>query len=338
MRWNIARGRQSLALGLALAMASLTLVACGSSDVKSAEKLVTYEGPYAIRGDDAAIYWAQNQGFYKKQGISVSLREGKSSGQTFADVARGDVIVGQVGLQGYLQGLAHDSNVVAVATIYGDTNYGFWIADDTGLNNIPELAGKTILTTTQIAGFGRAVLDAIGLKSATLSNVPAASYIAAFGDKKYGAVFTSKNQIAITKVRSAKFAALRNVGFNFPDYVLITTRDELANNRQAVRAFVEATLEGFQQAQKNKAAAINTLVSKFPQLDPGVATQQLDLAGEILCSPSQKGKPYGFNVESDFERLNKALETAGQPAAPDTLNLVDNSLFDGSNPVHVATC
>ena len=79
---------------------------------------------------------------------------------------------------------------------------------------------------------------------------------------------------------------------------------------QVVRAFVEATLEGWKAAIKNPSEATTAYVKNFPVLRPTVVERQLTLYFDYIDSKKTRGKSLGWQSEVDWQETQElALQT-----------------------------
>lgn len=341
--------RRTLRSAVALTASGLLLVgvsACGDDSGSSGKggKLtsVSYRGPFVTSGGDAPIYYADKLGYFADEGLKVTIRDSKGSGQTITDVNKGGSDYGMAAAVNLVLAVGQGQQVTSVATPLGLSSFGFFVPKDSGITSIKQLAGKKILVTTSAQPNVLAALAAEGLnqKSVKMINSDPATLTAAYmGSKDVDAVYTTKFFAATLAKRPSNFLPQSEVGYNPPDYAVLVKKAKMTADPGQVKGFVRAVLRGYQAAAKNPQAAIDALLAKHPELNPAQAMGTLKATLPFYCSPSQLDQPFGINANRDWKTTATAMSTYAQLQGATTgTRFYSNDEFSGKDPVSVATC
>lgn len=338
--------RRTLRSAVALTVGSLLLVgvsACGS-DSGSSGKLTTvsYRGPFVTSGGDAPIYYAEKLGYFADEGLKVTIRDSKGSGQTITDVNAGGSDYGMAAPVNLVLAVGQGQSVTSVATPLGLSSFGFFVPKDSGITSIKQLSGKKILVTASAQANVFAALAAEGLDKSSVHLVvsdPTTLSTAYVGSKGVDAVYTTQFLAPTMAKRPSSFLPQSEAGYNPPDYAVLVKRSKLAADPGQVHGFVRAVLRGYQAAQKDPQAAVDALLAKHPELNPAQATGTLKATLPFYCAPGQLEQPYGINANRDWVITANAMKTyAGLPGATNGSRFYANDLFSGKDPLSVATC
>jgi NitT/TauT family transport system substrate-binding protein len=255
---------------------------------------VTFSLESAPNAFDAPIYYGLQQGFYKNEGLNVSLQAGKGTAGTISNVASGSVEFGLADTPGMIFALANSniSNVRIVAMLYQQNFYAVFY-DKAHIASISDLQGKTGAladpkTSTLTPMFDLfAKMNRLNLSSMTLqySTSSLFTYLVAQGK----ADFTT-NKIhnlpavqAVARQNGIQVGAfsLSHYGLDTYGEALLTTTQMIQAHSDVVQKMVKATMEGVIAAESNPSAAVSALVTAQPQLNQTVILPGFEL--DLSC-------------------------------------------------------
>lgn len=334
---NIVTIGRRAGVGLALAGMLAAGAGCGGGQgQKSGGKPLTkvaYRGPFVTTGADAPYYYARKRGYYAAEGIDLQIRDSKGSSQAINDVSGGGSRFAMAAATNIILSVAQGQPVTAVATNLGRSSFGFFVPNSSGITSIKGLKGRSIAVTALVEPTMYAALSAAGLSKSDVNPVvaDANALVTTYLSGKVDAMYTVRHFLPLVAKRPSTVLMQSDAGFNPPDYALVVARRTLDTEPELVRGFVRATLRGFQEAKKNPQAAVDALLAEHPELGRAQAIGTLRSALDFLCSPSQRGRPYGANVAADWTTTAKALKRfAGLQGSTDGTRFFDDRLFDTS--------
>lgn len=330
---NVITIKRTLCAGLALAGMIAAGTGCSGGNGENSGKSLTkapYRGPFVTTGADAPYYYAQKLGYYKAEGIELQIRDSKGSAQAINDVASGGSTFAMASANNVMLSVSQGQPITAVATSLGRSSFGFYVPTSSGIKSIKDLKGHTVVLSAVVEPVMYAALSAAGLSKADVKPViaDANALVTTYLSGKVDAMYTVRHFLPLVGKRPSTVLMQSDIGFNPPDYALVTARKTVSAEPGLVRGFVRATLRGFQAAKKDPQAAIDALLAKHPELNRAQSLATLRSTLDFLCAPSQAGRPYGENNAGDWTTAAKALQRfAGLKGGTDGTHFFDNRLF-----------
>ena len=133
----------------ALAIVLLVFVAIGSASAGLFDFLNGDSGTvkigYLPSDHDAALFVADAQGQFEKNGIKVELVQFNNGGDLMTAMASGDVSVGYVGIAPVLSSVEKGVPVKVISSAQTEGS-GIVVTQDSGINSVADLKGKSIAT------------------------------------------------------------------------------------------------------------------------------------------------------------------------------------------------
>lgn len=280
---------------LHISVLSVVCVLAGVSITNAQEKLTpvrlrldwTWQAPQSI------FTLAYERGYYKEEGLDVSIDRGYGGLDNAAALAGGnyEFLFGDVGNVILFDSRSQDRKILSVFTIY-DAYPGTVITRvDSGINTPKDLEGKTIGAPVNTGG--RTMFPAFAHSNGIDENKVNWDSISAdlqdqqFAQGKFdaiaGFVTTSLPNLAQLGISRDKLKL-----FNFADYGvnlygtgIVTRADYAEKNPAIVRKFVHATVRGIEAMLSNKAEAIASLKKRDPLLDANIERERLNLMIEM---------------------------------------------------------
>ncbi|ELM6622170.1 ABC transporter substrate-binding protein [Vibrio fluvialis] len=125
---------------------SLSL-ACSSASSWATDK-VTFQLDWLPGGDKAPVYVGVQQGFFAAEDLDVTILGGKGSTDAITKVATGTADIGSSDIVALLVAKANDNvPVKAIYSLFSKAPYAFYVLNDSSINSIKDVAGKTIVTS-----------------------------------------------------------------------------------------------------------------------------------------------------------------------------------------------
>jgi NitT/TauT family transport system substrate-binding protein len=285
------------------AVASLLLM-CG---VAHANDAATLRLNWLIYGFHTPFYYGVAQGFYRDNGIDLTIGEGNGSGRAVQTVANGSDTFGLADGGSIIAGATKGAPVQAVMGIMNSSPYAICIRQDSGIATLKGLEGKTIAATTGEAGLN--IFPALLSRNDMAPD--AIRFLRVDGEAKLVAYLQNRvpaflcgaeNQALIVENKGVPTVVLSypSLGVNTEGLAIVATKDTIANKADMVRRFIRATQMSFEAALKDPEASVAAGLKAKPDMDPKLALQQLKAGLMLLKSPHGADQPIGWMAAEDW--------------------------------------
>jgi len=214
----------------------------------------------------AGYYAALEKGFYREEGLDVTIRPLLSSIDIVSQVESGQVNYA-IGGTSILTHYANGQKIRALAAIFQHTALVFIAKQSSGIISPYEMAGKRIMfdgTTGNDAPL-KAMLSDVGIKGNYITVPPS------FSDKELISGEIDVQSVYITdqpfilKQKGVKFNIInpQNYGFDFYGDILYTSLNEIENFQGRAERFRRASLKGWEYALAHPEELIQLLKHKY---------------------------------------------------------------------------
>lgn len=266
----------------------------------------------------AGYYAAKAKGFYKRHGLVVTIKPAMPGDKPMKDVADGKAEFG-VGTTDLLMMRAAGQPVVVLGVIYQHSPLALMLDGNSGIHNIHHLArGKLMIEPHSAELF--AYLRAEGLDPKHLNLV---EHTFDIGDLKSGqvdamSVYSTDEPYQYEKeVGPVRLFRPIDGGVDFYGDNLFTTERIIKRDPKMVRAFLDASLEGWRYAMSHQEEIVDLILAEYSDRKSRdnllyEARQSADL---ILADVV----PVGFINPARWERI--AHHYAGQGLLPKDMSL-----------------
>lgn len=258
----------SIALIVITAVLSVThhsSVHAKGSDSKSLDS-ITMQVRWLHQFQFAGYYAAVDKGFYRERGLDVTIVAGSPTRNPVDEVLAGRAQYGEANselLHHYLKG----EPLVALAAIFQHSPSVLLTRRDSGISSPHQLIGKRVMMVggTEDIDF-LAMFVNEGVSKSDINIIPSSYNIQDLIDGKtdvFNAYLT--NEPFYLKEKGIEGHAIKplNYGVDFYSDILFTTEDEINNHPERVKAFREATLQGWEYAMANKQEIIELILARY---------------------------------------------------------------------------
>ena len=273
-------------------------------------------------GDHAPVYWAKAQGHYADVGIDLTIEQGKGSTLSSQRVGIGKNQLGIADLGTALVNKGKGADLVAVFNIYANSPYGFYWKKSSGITGITDFAGRKIGNPPWDAArqMWPAFAKAVGMDpdSVTWVNVQPNAKISALKTDSID-VTTSFYNIHFIFERvfgdDMGFVAGREIGINPYGNSVIANGAFLADNPDAVDAFVKVTQRAYAACVKEPEPCIDALLAANSGLKKKDSLDNWALVEQLMDAESSRTGALGYfdpdRMAADYQLIETyfALET-----------------------------
>jgi NitT/TauT family transport system substrate-binding protein len=285
-------------------LCALLLLSAGAA---RADDAATLRLNWLIYGFHTPFYLGVEKGFYKQNGIDLTIGEGQGSGRAVQTVAAGSDTFGLADGSSIIAGASKGAPVQAVMGIMNRSPYAVIVRADSGITDAKGLAGKTLAATTGEAGLVifPAILKHNGMPEDAVRFLRvdgAAKLVAILENRATGILGGLENQALILPQRGLKVTVLpyADMGVNTMGLAILASHDTIAKNPDLVRRFNIATRMAFEAAMADPEAAIEAGIKAKPDMDRALSLAQLKAGLTLLKSPRGADKPIGWMAPEDW--------------------------------------
>lgn len=313
---NMKLKTRSLALAL---LTAGTMIMGAGSPVSAAEK-IRFLLDWIIEGKHVPFFVARDKGFFEKNGLEVTLVEGKGSGNsaTFIDAGQADYSYGDFLTAVEVMSKGGKNRAIGVGMAFNGG--GFIYREGAGIKTVKDLEGKSFGTNP--GDFAYTLLPALGAaagfdyKKVTIKTMePAVRTPALFEGKidfMSGTNGSSIQRMAILGKRQGKaigYLFFKDMGLETYGHVLQTREDRIKTNPDQIKRFVAAVFDAWAWALKNPKEAFEIFMKANPQKDREISLAQMEAGLDDVVDHETKDRGLGYMKES---MMKKSVEIANK--------------------------
>ncbi len=285
-----------LTMLLLLLVSALVVAACGGTPEEApAEEAPAEEAP-AEEGETAAadgepevtevsirLSWipqwqfagyivAEANGYYDEAGLDVTLNGGGPEFPEVQMVAGGSDTFGTSWPDTMLQSRENDINLVTLATFFQTSPVAYMVHADSGISGPEDFVGKSVAV---FFGGGleseyRGMMEAAGVNTDEITEVPGEFTLEPFISRRvdvWPVYATDQPNTVRNQGVEIDLIYARDYGVTMIGDSLFTTEEFASNNPNTTRAFVHASLRGWNWAAENPDEAVQIVSEYNPEVD-----------------------------------------------------------------------
>ena len=263
-----------LNLRFVVALASLCLFACCASGCRSRTQQ-SRDGLTPLRlqldwypqPEHGGFFAAQQLGFYKEEGLDVTILPLPQYGSVAQQVAGGKADIGLGSSDQILEWNSNGLPLIAIAATMQHDPQAIMVHQDSPIRDFTDLEGHTIAAQTG-ATWLKYVISRYRLRN--VRQVPSTLSIANFlADRNYvQQIFVTSEPFFANQARTQVRTLLISSSGYDPYRVQFTTRDFAAQHPDIVEKFVRASIRGWQEYLRSPDAVNAHLLALNPALNP----------------------------------------------------------------------
>lgn len=301
--------------GLITALAAGVALTASSA---MAQTTIKYSNDWKWEGPAAPMLMALDKGWYSEAGLDVSMDTGKGSREAIPRVASGTYQMGSADINSLIKfrDKNPDLKVTAVMVIYNAPPFAIIGRKSLGVMKPKDLEGKTLGAPAPDGAYAQwdAFVKAnnIDASKVKIENVgfPVREPMLAQGkvDAITGFSFSSYINLKSKGVgeEDISLILMRDYGLDLYGNVLIVNPDFAKSNPDAVKAFVKATIRGYQETAKNPAAAVKHVLNHNDVAREAVELERLEMAlTQNIITDEVKANGFGG---ADMARLERSMD------------------------------
>ncbi len=292
-----------------------------------AQDKVTFRLNWLMYGFHTPFYLGVERGYYKDEGIDLTIGEGQGSVRAVQTVgAKGDMF-GLADGGSLVAGVAKGAPVKAVMAVTNSSPYSLAVRADSGIKTLKDVEGKTIASAPGEAGLqllpGLFARNGVDMDKVKILRVEGAGKMVAVTEKRAEGLMAGLDNQSLTLPKQGVPLidfAYSKYGTNTVGLTIFTHNDLIKEKPDLVKRFVKATVRSFEAAIKEPEAAIKAGQKVKPDLETDLSLAQLKVGIGLMKTEATKNLPTGHFALKDWQdtvdlmKKYMALETTMQPA------------------------
>ncbi len=303
--------RLSLFPIVAMTLAAILLTAGPASAAdKASLRLNWYLG-----GLHAPFYLGVERGYYRDEGIELTINEGRGSAASVQIVGAKSDTFGMSDAGSLILAAAKGVPVRSVFSLLSSSDFAIVSLEEAGIRSPKHLEGKSVAASAgdALTQLFPAVIEANGLNKDKIKVVfmdPPAKPAAVMEKKVDALLGGASDQFWLIKYKGFKPAMMKfaDIGVDTVGMTIQAHTDALKENPALVRRFVKATIRSWEAAQKDPAAAVKAALKVKPDLNAASTEDQLRTNLDELFSKNSRGKSIGYSAPQDWEHTMDLLK------------------------------
>jgi len=288
------------------------LVAASASAL--AQDAVSLRLNWYLGGLHVPFYYGKERGFYKEEGIDLTINEGRGSANTVQVVAAGSDTFGLADSSSVVATAVKGADVKSVMSLLNSTGFSVVSLASNGIKTPKDLEGKKLAVSPgdPLGQLFRALAAHNKLDMSKISFVqvdPAAKVVAVLEKRVDALLGGADDQFFLIKYKGEEPAALRYAdhGANIVGMTILTQGATIKAKPDLVRRFVKATARSWDEAKKNPEAAVDAGLKAKADLNRQSTLDQLKVDIELMDSPNSKGRT-GWGDQKDWDQTIALLK------------------------------
>lgn len=321
--------RRHVRCAAAAFIGAITLAALGPAAAQNKPLTkVVFSLDFIPLGRHAGFYAAIAEGYFKEEGLDVSIIPSQGTAQVIQLVESGTANLGFIDLPGLVLARSNGSKIKMVAVNYQKAPYAIFSLDPgANVTNAKQLEGLTLgsgagsFTPKVIEGFMKEKgLDPTSLK---IANIAPPARASALLTRKVPAIeFFVMSKPGLEKGAKDAHAELRTFlladhGLQLYANGIATTESYLTKDPKVVKGFVRAALKGWKFMFDNPAKAAADEIKFVPSLKQDVSLAEIGVVRDLAVTPDTKAHGLGWfdpaKMKAGLDFMVKYVGVGGTP-------------------------
>ena len=293
----------------------------------SAQTPIKFTLDWVFQGPTSPFLMALDKGYYKAEGLDVTMDPGQGSAGAVQRVATGAYQVGFADVNSLIEYNAKNpgKEVLCVFMAYDYAPFGVYALKKSGIKGPKDLQGKKLGAPVFDASFR--LFPAFAKKTGITKwehvnltpQLREQSLVQGSVDFISGHYFSSMLDLKARGVKFDDIVAMRYVDYGLDLYANgIIVSPDMLKNEKAVKGFVAATMKGWKDVIADNKAGIAAAKKRDPLIDEALELERLQLSLKTnILTPYVKANGMGDVEPARFARSIKTVADAfGLPNAP----------------------
>jgi NitT/TauT family transport system substrate-binding protein len=268
---QVTRGRR---YGFAAALLAAAACAFTAPAAVAADKIQLQLNWFHL-ADHSPIYLALKRGYYKEEGLDLTVLRGSGSADSAKKIDLGQSDVGISDAPTILTAISKGANLRMVAVVYDKAGNNIFFRKSAAIKSPKDLAGKKIAVppadSHRVLWPAFAAINGVDPQSVTLVNVKPEGKQAIVAANEVDGAFDLYTSYAIWEkvLGKGEVGHLLWADFGLPIYghTYFVNNETIRKQPKLIERFLRATHKGWRDAKADPAASIDAMVEQVPGLD-----------------------------------------------------------------------
>lgn len=293
-----------------------------------ADDSLTFVTDFGFNGRHAYYFLALEKGYYKDEGLDVTIVRGQGSSDAVKQVAAGSAQIGFADASAVILARGNDqTGVKLVSVIYAKPPHAIYVLKSSGITKAKDLEGRKLADTAfssipklfpayaKAAGVDASKVTWLVTTSDALPGLLSLGRADGIGQYTVGEPLLKKAAGA----QELNELAYSDAGLDFYGAGLIADGKLLEKNPEMVRHFIKATLKGLSDAVAHPDQAAAALHKAHREVDLDIAQAETEKVGRLA---KLENKPMGSVDPARMQKTIDFIASAYQMKSPVSLNEV----------------
>lgn len=289
---------------------------------------------WRFEGPAAPYFVAIDKGYYKAEGLDVSIDSGSGSVEGINRVASGTYAFGFADINSLVRfrDKPENAKVTSVLMVYNAPAFSIVTLKKNGIRAPKDLEGKVLGAPAADGAFAQwaafVQTNKIDASKVKIENVgfPVREPMLAQGKVQAitGFSFSSYMNLKAVGIPAEEIVVMlmRDFGLELYGNAIMVNPEFAAKNPQLVKGFVRATIKGFQDAAKDPAGAVKSLIKRNATANEAVEVERLKLAlaGNVMTKEVAASGFGGIDparMERAIDQIAISFKFTNRPKAAD---------------------
>lgn len=311
-----------------------------ASTVSADNTAIRFINDWKWEGQAAPLLMAKDKGFFADEALDVTLDEGTGSVAAIPKVASGEYHMGSADINSLITWRANNPDVTmkAIFIIYNAPPFAVLGRPSQGVFGPLDLEGHVLGAPSFDGAYAQwpvfVAANGILAERVTIENVefPAREPMLAAGDVDAITGFSFSSYITLQEngvpADDISLMLMSDFGLDLYGNAIIVNPDFAKDNPDAVKAFLRASVQGYQQTIANPAEAIEHVLAWAPEADRDIELQRLIMAiGHHIVTDEVRNLGLGGVVDTRLEKSIAQLDSIHKFDEPFTASDIFDSGF-----------
>jgi len=309
---------------VAAALGAALTATAWSPGAQAQERDIRFVLDFISLGRHAPWYVAVGKGYFKEEGLNVSIMPSKGTADAILQVVSGVAEMGFIDIPSLVASGSAAASIKIVAVNYQKPPYCVFSLDPGANIREPKQMANLELgssTASFLPRIMQAFMEMNGVDSKTLKviNIDGASRVPMLAARKVASVdqFLMSEPAIRRAVTDAKPVCmfLGDFGLDIYSNSIGTTEDFLTKNPDVVKKFVRAALRGWQYALAHPQEAAQIQLQYVKALNPEIIAEEVDILKRIAITPDVQKNGFGTvsldKMKRTVDFMNSNIEIKG---------------------------